>query len=110
VIEAGAAPEVTAVTIEAAAIDAPAGARRSLGLGARSGDLGDMPVGVAVEGDEREVVRLGDLAERRAAAEGRLELRSLGMPAGGAGARRGHGFPVIGCVYDVTKSGTRPWA
>ena len=104
VIEADAAPEVAAVGIESAAIDAPAGARRSLGLGARSGDLGDMPAGVAVERDERDPVGLGDPAERVTAAEGRLELLALRMPAGGAAALRGHGPRVIGCVYDLTKS------
>jgi len=48
-IEAGAAPEFTAISIELAAVGAPTGAWRSLGFGARSGDLGNIPVGVAVE-------------------------------------------------------------
>ena len=98
-IQAGAAPEVTAIDIERAAVDAAAGAWRSLGLGARSGDLGDMPAGVAVERDERDPVGLGDPAERVTAAEGRLELAT---PADGAAAHRDHG--MIGLVMHVPET------
>jgi len=94
-IQAGAAPEVTAIDVERAAVDAAAGAWRSLGLGARSGDLVDMPV----ERDERELVGLGDLAERVTAAEGRLELAT---PADGAAAHRDHG--MIGLVMHVPET------
>ena len=62
-LEAGAVPEVTAVGIEPAAIDEPADTRRDLGLGARLGDLGDMPVGMTVECRERDAVGVGDQAE-----------------------------------------------
>jgi len=77
-IQAGAAPEVTAIDVERAAVDAAAGAWRSLGLGARSGDLVDMPV-------ERD--------------EGRLELAT---PADGAAAHRDHG--MIGLVMHVPET------
>ena len=87
-IEARSAPEVTAVGIELAAIDAPAGTRRDQGVGAHMGDLGNMPVGVAVK---RNPVGLGDPAERVPAAEGRLELSALGVPAGSTAARHEHG-------------------
>ena len=50
-----------------------------------------MPVSMAVEGDERELIGPGDLAERRAAAEGRLEVGPLGVPAGGAAVCDGSG-------------------
>jgi hypothetical protein len=90
-IKAGAAPEVAAVGIEPAAIEAPAGAWRRLGLGARSGDLENMPVGMAVERDEQELVGLRDLPERVTPAEGDLEFRALRMPAGSAADRHGPG-------------------
>jgi hypothetical protein len=91
VIETDPASEVATVGIEPATIDTTAGPWRHLELSARSGDLGNMPVNVAVEGDEGDTVVVGDLAERVTAAEGRLERLALGMP-GGSVARR-HGGP-----------------
>ena len=75
------APEVTAFGIELAAVDAPAGPRRRLGLSARPGDLRDVPMGVAVERDKRDPVGLSDLTERIAAAEGRFNCDAFWMGA-----------------------------
>jgi hypothetical protein len=100
-LKTASAPEITAVGVEPAAIDAVAGAWRDLGLGAHSGNLGDMPVDMPVERDEREVVGLGDLAERVTAAQRRLQHLTFGMPADGAAAHRDHG--MIGLVMHVPR-------
>jgi hypothetical protein len=91
------APEVTALGIELAAVDAAAGALGSELLNALLRDLGDVLMRVPVQRDERDLVGVSDLAEGVAAAEGRLELHTLGMPAGGTGIGHvGKGFPRRG--------------